>query len=84
MSYWYDLYTRKIFGPVIVAENVLPTPMLMDAAYNRPDGVDAYESDPATDGHPAVWRVRDDAYDAKHAPGATYTRIYHVTKHEES
>jgi hypothetical protein len=81
MSYWYDLHQRTMFGTKVIAENILPTPFLMDAAYNKREGVEAYEETPATDGHPAVWRARDDNYDRRY-PGVVYTRIHHVTKHE--
>jgi hypothetical protein len=81
MAYWYDLHQRAMFGTKVIATNVLATPMLMDKAYNLREGVEAYEETPATDGHPAVWRARDDNYDRRY-PGVVYTRIHHVTKHE--
>lgn len=76
----YDLLERTMFGYRVVAENILPTPFLMDATY-PPKPVDAYESDPATADSPAIWRARDDAYDAKHAPGVKYTTVWAVTRH---
>lgn len=79
MMYYYDLHQRTMFGYRKVASNILPTPALMDATY-PPSDVDAYEWEPAKDGHPAIWRLRDDGFDK---PGTVYTRVTATTKHED-
>jgi len=51
---------------------VLPTPRLISEGTRTLYGIEAYQSDPASEKYPAIWRVRDDSYDA---PGTEYQRV---------
>ncbi len=53
--------------------DVLPTPMLLDQ-FGRIPIVEGYEDQPASDEYPAIWRMRDDRYDAGRQPE------YHVIR----
>lgn len=61
--------------------DVLPTPRLIQAASeasSRGRWVEAYESDPATDRYPPVWRLRDDSYDPAFTAYEMVVRIEEV------
>ena len=65
--------------------DALPTPALLSspATGGHPLGrwIEAYESDPATDRYPAVWRLRDDEYDAAHnVDPAAYMKVVRIER----
>ena len=80
MSHWYDIHQRTQFGYRTIATDILPTPRLMQATY-PPKDVEAYQEKAGSPEHPAIWRLRDDAYDP---PGTVYTRVTAITKHHEN
>jgi hypothetical protein len=80
MSDYYDLYRSTMFGPVLVAANVLPTPFMFDAVTRR--GFECYRDSIAGQNSINVdtWRARDDQYDL--GKDAKYIAITAITRHK--